>query len=76
MLQFIVFQYIFVTLLSFSNAWYDEDEAAKGIVMRLHNPPPPVYLSNKKAKKQFFHQRLDHFNAQNSKHWSQKFFEK
>jgi len=73
MLRFIISQFILVTLLSFANAWYKENQAMRGILTRLRKPPPPD-IPHKEISAHYFRQLLDHFDTQNSNHWPQRYF--
>ena len=71
MFQFTASQLILVTLLSFSNAWYQENQAVRGILTRLRKPPQPD-IPHKEIRT-YFHQRLDHFNTQITNRWYQRY---
>ena len=46
-----------------------------GLFHRLHHFDPPKYSDDvKPAEDQWFEQRLDHFNALNTKTWQQRYY--
>ena len=51
-----------------------ERRIRRGLIHNLHylDPPGKVYLAQ--TKDEWFEQRLDHFNAQNTKTWRQRYF--
>ena len=46
----------------------------RGLIHNLHYLDPPGELNLTQTKDEWFEQRLDHFNAQNTKKWKQRYF--
>ena len=46
----------------------------RGLVHNLHYLDPPGGFDVSVSKDEWFTQRLDHFNAQNTKVWKQRYF--
>ena len=73
MLRLITSQIFFLIFLSYSNAWHEKNLVTRGLSTRLHMLDPPVKDSQKVAD-EWFEQRLDHFDSQNTERWMQRYF--
>ena len=74
MLRSILSQIILLIFLSYSNAWHEENLVTRGLSTRLRMLDPPLNDSHKVADSQWFEQRLDHFDTQNTQRWMQQYF--
>ena len=65
---------ILIAFFNYSYAVFQENLALRGLGMIFHVLDPPIIGQSHSVGSKWFEQRLDHFDAQNTQKWMQRYF--
>ena len=65
---------ILIAFFNYSYAVFQENMVLRELGMIFHVLAPPMNGSSRKVDNQWFEQRLDHFDGQNTQKWDQRYF--
>ena len=65
---------ILIAFFNYSYAVFQENLALRGLGMGFHVLHPPIIGRSRSIGNKWFEQRLDHFDAQNTQKWMQRYF--